>query len=254
MFYPTVRLHLLSILLSLTIRQDGYLPHNGVASLAEYPAAVNKGIHPTKSSFGSYLTQTVFNMGLDVGTALSAFGTAVAGNLVSLDPGFSMGGKTANSANLLGNVLGLLGKSTLTPYAGAHSDTDMLLGQPVGLSGTHGQYEEDASPTRGDLYSDGDNSLMNMNYFMDLYNLQKDSPDPNYGMDVVLEHNINRYTHSLNNNPYFWYGPVGGTIVRNAAYCFLGRLMANYSIEYPVDGRLSKWNLTYFLDYLLTLI
>ena len=48
-------------------------------------------------------------MGLDLGGALAVFGTAVAGNLVSLNPGFSMGGKTPNSQNLLGNVLGLLG-------------------------------------------------------------------------------------------------------------------------------------------------
>jgi hypothetical protein len=49
-------------------------------------------------------------MGVDLGGALAVFGTAVAGNAVSLNPGFSMGGKTSNSENILGNVLGLLGK------------------------------------------------------------------------------------------------------------------------------------------------
>jgi hypothetical protein len=49
-------------------------------------------------------------MGVDLGGALAVFGTAVAGNAVSLNPGFSMGGKTSNSANILGNLLGLLGK------------------------------------------------------------------------------------------------------------------------------------------------
>lgn len=48
-------------------------------------------------------------MGAELGGALSVFGTAVAGNLVSLNPGFSMGGKTSASSNLLGNLLGLLG-------------------------------------------------------------------------------------------------------------------------------------------------
>lgn len=52
-------------------------------------------------------------MGLDLGGALAVFGTAVAGNAVSLDPGYSMGGKTSNSQNVLGNLLGLLG---MYPY------------------------------------------------------------------------------------------------------------------------------------------
>lgn len=55
----------------------------------------------------------VFNMGTELGGALSVFGTAVAGNLVSLNPGFSMGGITPASSNLLGNLLGLLGTLTL---------------------------------------------------------------------------------------------------------------------------------------------
>jgi hypothetical protein len=118
--------------------------------------------------------------------------------------------------------------------------TDSSLGQPVGLSGTHGQYEEDSSPTRGDLYLNGDNSKLQMSQFLDLYNLQIDAEEPNYSMDIVLEHNKNRYYQSLNNNPYFWYGPIGGTIIRNAAYAFMGRLMANYSIEHPADGILSQ--------------
>jgi len=110
----------------------------------------------------------------------------------------------------------------------------------VGLTGTHGQYEEDSSATRGDLYSTGGNNDLVMSQFLQLYNLQIDAEDPNYSMDVVLEHNVVRYYDSLNTNPYFWYGPIGGTIVRNAAYCFLGRLFANYSSEYPLDGRLCK--------------
>lgn len=60
-------------------------------------------------------------MGVDLGGALSVFGTAVAGNAVSLNPGFSMGGKTSNSENILGNVLGLLGKQlSLLPSEDIH--------------------------------------------------------------------------------------------------------------------------------------
>lgn len=118
--------------------------------------------------------------------------------------------------------------------------TNSSSGQPVGLSGTHGQYEEDSSATRGDLYLDGNNSELQMSQFLDLYNLQIDAEEPNYSMDIVLEHNKKRYYQSLNNNPYFWYGPLGGTVIRNAAYAFMGRLMANYSIEHPTDGILSQ--------------
>jgi hypothetical protein len=59
-------------------------------------------------------------------------------------------------------------------------------------------------------------------------------------MDIILEHNINRYYESLNNNPYFWYAAIGGTIIRNAAYASTGRLFANYSEEYPTGGIQSK--------------
>jgi len=79
-----------------------------------------------------------------------------------------------------------------------------------------------------------------MSQFLALYDLQINSTEPNYSMDVILEHNINRYYESLNTNPYFWYGPIGGTVIRNAAYAFSGRLFANYSAEYPIDGRLCK--------------
>jgi hypothetical protein len=118
--------------------------------------------------------------------------------------------------------------------------SDKIPGEPVGLSGTHGQYEQDASGTRGDTYVTGDNSVLQMSLFMDLYNLQINATDPNYSMDVMLQHNINRYYQSLNTNPYFWYGPLGGTVLRNAAYCFTGRLFANYSAQYPLEGRICK--------------
>lgn len=122
----------------------------------------------------------------------------------------------------------------------------MWTGKPKGLTGTHGQYEEDSSATRGDLYLDGDNNDLIMSQFLDLYNLQKDAVDPNYSMDVILQHNVQRYYNSLNKNPYFWYGPIGGTVVRNAAYAFAGRLFANYSEEHPTDGRLCEFNYNLF--------
>lgn len=118
-----------------------------------------------------------------------------------------------------------------------HSEANTFPGEPVGLSGTHGQYKEDSSSTRGDLYEVGNNYDLPMSQFLDLYNLQIDAEEPKYGMDAILEHNRNRYYQSLQKNPYFWYGPIGGTVIRNAACAFMGRLFANYSEEYPVDGR-----------------
>jgi hypothetical protein len=51
-------------------------------------------------------------MGLDLGTALAAMGTVWVGNPLSLDPGFSIGGSTELSRNILGDVFGLTGKET----------------------------------------------------------------------------------------------------------------------------------------------
>jgi len=49
-------------------------------------------------------------MGIDLITILSAMGTVGVGNPLSLNPGFSIGGVSPKSTNLLGNLVGLLGK------------------------------------------------------------------------------------------------------------------------------------------------
>ncbi len=53
---------------------------------------------------------SVFGLGIDVTTFLAMFGTVVIGNPISLNPGFSIGNETKKSQNVLGNILGLLGK------------------------------------------------------------------------------------------------------------------------------------------------
>lgn len=53
-------------------------------------------------------------MGIELITVLSVMGTVGVGNPLSLTPGFSIGGKSRKSSNILGNLLGLLGKSDLT--------------------------------------------------------------------------------------------------------------------------------------------
>ena len=72
-------------------------------------------------------------MGLDLAQFLATYGTAIDGNPLSADAGYSIGGPApANDPTA--------GKSPLFP------------GTPQGLSGSHNKYETDTSPTRGDLY------------------------------------------------------------------------------------------------------
>jgi hypothetical protein len=50
-------------------------------------------------------------MGVDLATILAVMGTVWSGNPLSLNPGFSIGGPTTKSSNLLGNLFGLLGRN-----------------------------------------------------------------------------------------------------------------------------------------------
>jgi len=81
---------------------------------------------------------------------------------------------------------------------------------------------------------------MNMEYFMDLYNMQKDAEVPHYTLDVFLDHALVRFNQSIATNPNFYYGPWSGWFVRNAAYCFAARIFGNASEEYP-NGFLGMW-------------
>lgn len=49
-------------------------------------------------------------MSVELGGLLAVMGTVFVGNPLSLEPGFSIGGESTAVSNLLGNVLGLLGK------------------------------------------------------------------------------------------------------------------------------------------------
>jgi hypothetical protein len=54
-------------------------------------------------------------MGIDLITILSVMGTVGVGNPLSLNPGFSIGGPTPKSSNLLGNLVGLMGMLVPSP-------------------------------------------------------------------------------------------------------------------------------------------
>ncbi|KAH8711867.1 Chloroperoxidase [Phaeosphaeriaceae sp. PMI808] len=180
------------------LANHGYIARDGITSFAEVVIAINQ----------------VMGMGIELATILGIMGTVWTGNPVSLNPGFSIGGRAAsdNGDNLLGNLVGLLGK-------------------PRGLQGSHNWIESDSSLTRDDLYVTGDAWTMNMTLFRDIY----DRADKNgvISMDLLADQAARRWEYSVANNPNFYYGPVSGMVSRNAGYFFLGRLLSNHSAEHP---------------------
>ncbi|KAJ4130436.1 hypothetical protein NW765_016624 [Fusarium oxysporum] len=185
----------------------------GLNTLANHGYLPHNGV----ATFTQYVTAVgkVWGMAPDMSALLTTLGVVLGGNLVAVSQG---GWSKYMNNNLLG-----------------------LFGTPRGLSGSHPFFEVDGSPTRGDLYDPiGDNNDMNMTYFMELYNLQKDAENPNYSIEVLYEHNKNRWHQTIATNPYAWFGPASGWLVRASPYSFTARLAANRSAEHPDDGILDK--------------
>ncbi len=160
-------------------------------------------------------------MGLLLSTVLGVMGVVDVGNPVSLNPCFSIGGKSEKVRSLLGDLSG-------------------VLGTPRGLDGSHNFIEADSSNTRNDLYQTGDAWTLNMTLFMQAY----DSTDnDSLTMDDIGQRAADRFADSIATNPQFYYGPYTGLVARNAGYAFAGRLLANHSVEHP-EGLLSM-----FYDY-----
>ncbi|GFG07863.1 aromatic peroxygenase [Aspergillus udagawae] len=183
------------------LANHGYIPRSGVVSFVEVIAAVNK----------------VYGMGVDLTTILAMMGLVWTGNPLALVPSFSIGGRDTGVNNLLNNLGG-------------------LLGEPQGLIGSHNFIEADSSNTRDDLYVTGNNYALNMDKFMEWYNM---STDGTFSMDLMAERAKIRFEQSVQTNPEFYYGPVTGLISRNAGYIFPGRLFRNHSRENP-EGVLTK--------------
>ncbi|TVY23957.1 Aromatic peroxygenase [Lachnellula hyalina] len=150
-------------------------------------------------------TLDVFGMAAD----MSAFLTVVGGTLDGDGLSWSIGGPVPSALSLGG-----------------------LLGEPQGISGSHNKYESDASPTRGDLYLNGDDYKLQMDQWEDLYARGQANGD-SYTLDVLNEFRSARWDYSLNNNPYFFNGPFTGVLVAPAAYEFIYRFMGNKSAENP---------------------
>ena len=82
------------------LANHGYLPRDGVVGFFGAIEASNR----------------ILGMGIDTSTVLAIMATVGVGNPLSLNPGFSIGGETRKSSNILGNLLGLLGPSSHIAY------------------------------------------------------------------------------------------------------------------------------------------
>ena len=69
--------------------------------------------------------------------------------------------------------------------------------------------------------------------------MQQDAATANYNLDVLRTFRNERFAQSIAQNPYFYYGPVSGMAVSQAAFTFIYRFMANHSAEYP-EGVLNQ--------------
>lgn len=73
-------------------------------------------------------------MGIDTATILATMGTVWVGNPISLNPGFSIGGYSNKSNNILGNLLGLLGALSSTLHSSLITLTTTTQENPAALS------------------------------------------------------------------------------------------------------------------------
>ncbi|RKL51083.1 hypothetical protein BFJ72_g536 [Fusarium proliferatum] len=125
------------------LANHGYLPSNGVADMQTIIKATNE----------------VYGMSLDLSGFLAVYGTVFNGNPVSLNPGYSIGGPSRFSQNILNG--------------------GGLLVTPSGLSGSHNKYESDVSATRGNLYVTGNNYHVILERFVKYWSaIRENTPAP----------------------------------------------------------------------------
>ena len=125
----------------------------------------------------------MFGMGKDLGGFLAVYGAAIDGNAVS----WSIGGPDPRVSIPLN-----------------------LLGQPQGISGSHNKYEADVSPTRGDLYVEGNDYKLVMERWQKLYDSGKANDD--YNLQTLTDFRASQFQESIDTNPYFWNGPFTGVL------------------------------------------
>lgn len=165
-------------------------------------------------------TNTMFGMGRDLGGFLSAYSVIQDGD--PLTQQWSIGGPPPGQVLLPGQSQGL------------------------GLTGSHNKYETDSSPMRGDLYEYGNNYKLQLSQFQEFYDYHRGEDNPNYTFDDLAKFRKARFTESVQNNPYFFYGPFTGIEVSQAAFTFISAFMSNHSAAYP-NGFLSRDTLKSFM-------
>lgn len=87
---------------------------------------------------------------------------------------------------------------------------------------------------------------MNLANFETLYDMIPEESGEFFTLDTLIDFAAIRFNDSISTNPYFYYGPVSGTIARNTGFCFVANLMANYSSGKP---ELSEYFLFFFMKY-----
>ncbi|EUC31640.1 hypothetical protein COCCADRAFT_6478 [Bipolaris zeicola 26-R-13] len=184
----------------------GYLPRNGISTITQMTTAANE----------------VFGMGLDLSAFLAVYSAVMAGDLTS----FSIGGKP-KTGGLLGGAISSLG----------------LLREPQGLSASHNRFEVDGSPTRSDLYSNGDPVSLNLDFFEQLLSM----PLGKNGIDipVLTAFRLDRTRHSIATNGHYFSGPLQTLALNPATYQFTYRFFANHTAENP-EGYLDAKTLMSF--------
>lgn len=103
-------------------------------------------------------TTSVFGMGVDLATFLATYGAILDGDLTS----WSIGGK---------------------PH--------------TGIGGSHGNYETDSSPLKGDLYQYGDLSQLVISQYENLRDMQPDAENSNYNLEVLRQFRKERFQESI---------------------------------------------------------
>nr|XP_018912976.1 PREDICTED: aromatic peroxygenase-like [Bemisia tabaci] len=184
-------------------------PCPGLNALANHNYLPHSGV----ASISEFIlaTNRVYGMGMDLAAALCLLGGVFTGDGVK----YSIGGATPLVPAPLGGILGT----------------------PQGLSNSHNRYESDCSVTRGDLYQYGNAYRLQMSQFKDLLAMRNESG--NYNLETMGAFLGKRFFQCINENPYFFHGPVSGLLVGNGAYTFVYRFMGNKSAEYP-DGFLDR--------------
>lgn len=127
-------------------------------------------------------------MEIELALILAVLGTVWAGDVLSLNPGFSIGGYSDKAEDILDNLGG-------------------LLGTPRGLTGSHNIIESDSSNTRDDYYLTGDASTLQMSLFEEFYAMSN-SIEGDYNYDLMGLRASKRWHESVAQNPNFYYGPV----------------------------------------------